>query len=272
MFKLPSALLAHRLAARVSMILILAVSSFHAAPVWSATPEEPPLGIPKKKVALVIDDFGNHMSGTEEMLRLSVPFTVAVMPFLPTTKEDAEKAHAQGLDVIIHMPMEPVRGKRSWLGPGAITTDLSDEEIRSRVRAATEDVPYAVGMNNHMGSKATADPRVMRIVLEVCKEKGLFFLDSRTSARSVVGPISAELGVRTASNQLFLDEVYTYKHIHRQLDRFKKHLNGHETCIMIGHVGPPGPKTAQALKSTLPRLHNVEFVPVSSLTKVPEAR
>jgi uncharacterized protein len=219
-----------------------------------------------QKAAIVIDDFGNHMSGTKEMMELPVPFTAAVMPFLPSSKEDAELAHAHGADVIIHLPMEPVKGKKSWLGPGAITTDLPDEEIRNRVVAAVENVPYAVGMNNHMGSKATADPRVMRIVLEVCKERNLFFLDSRTSSKSVVGKLAAELGVRTVSNHLFLDEVYTFEHIHKQIGRFKKHLHDHGNCVAIGHVGPPGKKTAQLLKKELPELiGQVEFVPISAL-------
>src|SRR4051812_35648497 len=78
-----------------------------------------------KKIAVVIDDLGNDMLGTPEMMELSLPFAAAVMPFMPTTKRDAEWAHRLGHEVLIHMPMEPVRGKKSWLGPGAITADLS---------------------------------------------------------------------------------------------------------------------------------------------------
>lgn len=232
----------------------------------SSVPLPPAQQQHRKKAAIVIDDFGNQMQGTEEMMKLPVPFTAAIMPFLPTTKQDAELAHDHGVDVIVHLPMEPVKGKRSWLGPGAITTDLSDEEIRKRVIAAVEDVPYAVGMNNHMGSKATADPRVMRIVLTVCKERGLFFLDSRTSSKSVVGKLCAELGVKTASNHLFFDEVYTMEHITKQVEVFKKHVDKHDACIAIGHVGPPGKKTAFILQKKLPDLASkVEFVPVSSM-------
>lgn len=129
----------------------------------------------KKELAIVIDDFGNNMKGTEEMLNLPVPITAAIMPFLSTTERDARMAHEKGHEVIVHLPMEPKKGKKSWLGPGAITTDLSDEEIRKRVEQAIESVPYAVGMNHHMGSKATEDERVMRIVLSVCKDIELYF-------------------------------------------------------------------------------------------------
>ena len=84
---------------------------------------------------------------------------------MPTTKQDAELAHKLGNDVIVHMPMEPNRGKPEWLGPGGIMTKLSDEEIRKRVEDAIHEVPFAIGMNNHMGSKVTADERVMSMVL-----------------------------------------------------------------------------------------------------------
>ncbi len=131
-----------------------------------------PLPAHQKELAIVIDDLGNDMKGTEEILHLPVTLTLAIMPFLPSTKADAENARRFGHEVIVHLPMEPVSGKASWLGPGAILTSLSNEEIRSRVEKAIGDVPYAVGVNHHMGSKATADERVMRIVLEVCKEGG----------------------------------------------------------------------------------------------------
>ncbi|MEH6940223.1 divergent polysaccharide deacetylase family protein, partial [Bacillus sp. JJ664] len=148
---------------------------------------------PNHKVAIVIDDFGNNMKGTEQMLSLPIPLTVAVMPFLPSTQKDASTAHSRGYEVIVHLPMEPRTGMASWLGPNAITSNLSDLEIRRRVVAAIDDVPYAIGMNNHMGSKATSDERVMRIVLSVCKERGLFFLDSKTNYWSIVSKIAKEL-------------------------------------------------------------------------------
>lgn len=219
-----------------------------------------------KKVAIVIDDFGNDMAGTKEILDLPIPLTIAVMPFLPTTKRDAEWAHQKGHEVFVHLPMEPVRGKKSWLGPGAITADLSDDEVRKRVHAAIDDVPYAIGMNNHMGSKITADPRIMRIILEVCKERNLTYLDSKTTSKSVVGKIARELNVPLIENHIFLDEVYRTSHISKQMNILQKHLQNHDKCIAIGHVGPPGLKTAAVLKAKIPILQgDAQFVPVSEL-------
>jgi polysaccharide deacetylase 2 family uncharacterized protein YibQ len=223
----------------------------------------------KKRVAIVIDDFGNNMDGTTEMMALQVQFTAAVMPFLPTTHRDAEWAHSLGHDVIVHLPMEPIRGLSRWLGPGAIMTSLSDAEIRTRVNAAIDDVPYAVGMNNHMGSKATADPRVMKVVLEVCHDRGLFFLDSRTNYKSVVTKLADQLEVRTLDNHIFLDDQYTSQHINKQVALIKTYLLKHDECVVIGHVGPSGQKTAAALNQASRNLTDkLEFVSLLQMLSV----
>ena len=223
-----------------------------------------------RRVAVVIDDFGSAMNGTEEILSLPIPITAAVMPFLPTTRRDAEEAHRKGHEVIVHLPMEPIRGKRSWLGPGAITTDLSDEEIRKRVNAAIDDVPHARGMNNHMGSKATADPRVMRIVMDVCRERELYFLDSRTSPRSQAAAEAERVGVPLVDNDLFLDEVYSASHVYNQLRKLAVRIDRQTDTIVIGHVGPPGLVTAAALRSAIPKLQDdAAFVRVSDMLPEP---
>jgi polysaccharide deacetylase 2 family uncharacterized protein YibQ len=206
------------------------------------------------RVAIVIDDFGNDMKGTEEILHLPVKLTIAVMPFLSTTKQDAELAHELGHEVILHLPMEPVKGKRSWLGPGAITTDLSNKEIAKRVYAAIDAVPYAVGINNHMGSKVTADERVMRIILGICKERHLYYLDSKTSRKSVISKIATELSVPYLENELFFDEVYTTNHIVKQTNQLIRKIEVDDSIIAIGHVGIAGEKTASVLKQYIPAL------------------
>ncbi|CAN7570281.1 divergent polysaccharide deacetylase family protein [Paenibacillus sp. LjRoot56] len=246
-------------------VLIANPSFTHAEP--DVIPQQP-AGAITKKVAIVIDDFGNNMEGTAEMLKLPIPFTVAVMPFLPSTKQDAQLAHDRGLEVILHLPMEPVRGKKSWLGPGAITTDLSSEEIHKRIVAAIDDVPYAIGINNHMGSKATADERVMKILIEICKERNLILLDSRTTPKSLIGKIADSRGVPHADNQLFFDDLYTYSHINKQMVRLKKLIHEKDEVIAIGHVGPPGKKTAHVIHEAIPSIQKeATFVPISQMVK-----
>ncbi|WP_168120745.1 divergent polysaccharide deacetylase family protein [Paenibacillus sp. HB172176] len=221
-----------------------------------------------RTIAIVIDDFGNGMKGTEEMLKLPIAFTAAIMPFMPTTQKDAEAVHKLGHDIIVHMPMEPNKGLKSWLGPGALTVDLNDEEIRNRVEDAIANVPYAIGMNNHMGSKVTADERVMRIVLKVCKEHGMFFLDSRTTFKTVIPKIADELGVPYLSNNVFLDDVYTASHVSKQVELLKKHIDEHDQSISIGHVGPPGMITSAALKQNIPSMKSkASFVRLSDMVR-----
>ncbi|WP_261800029.1 divergent polysaccharide deacetylase family protein [Paenibacillus sp. PAMC21692] len=246
-----------RAAAVLSMTLAITAAlhpSTLAAAVDQPSESLQPSDRAEKTVSIVIDDFGNGMAGTEEMLKLPVKITAAVMPFLSTTKKDAEAAYKLGHDVLIHMPMEPKYGKKNWLGPGAITADLSDAEVRERVEAAIVDVPHAVGMNNHMGSKITADERIMRIVLTVCKERGLFFLDSKTNYRSVVSKLAQEIGLPVLENNVFLDDVYTAEHISRQVNVIRKHMETHNRTITIGHVGSPGLKTAAVLQQSIPGL------------------
>ncbi|MFC0270533.1 divergent polysaccharide deacetylase family protein [Metabacillus herbersteinensis] len=206
----------------------------------------------KNHVAIVIDDFGNGMKGTEDILSLPIPLTVAVMPFLSTTERDANLAFQKGHEVIIHLPMEPLHGKKSWLGPGAITTDLSDEEIKRRVTKAIDAVPHAVGMNNHMGSKVTADERVMRIILSICQERGLYYLDSKTNGKSVVPKVAKELGVPFLENELFFDEQYTTSHIIKQANLLIDKINVDQEVIAIGHVGIAGEKMATVLEEYVP--------------------
>ena len=123
-----------------------------------------------------------------------------------------------------------------------------------KLNAAIDDVPHIVGINNHMGSKATSDERVMRIVLGACKERGLYYLDSKTSGKSVVAEIATELGVPYLENELFFDEIYTTNHIVKQANKLIKKIDEQDSIIAIGHVGVVGEKTASVLKQYIPTL------------------
>jgi uncharacterized protein len=220
------------------------------------------------RVALIIDDFGNGMRGTEEMFALPVKLTVAVMPFLPTTRADAIRAHKRGDDVLLHLPMEPRQGKPEWLGPGAVLANMSDEEVRERVEAALDNVPYAIGINNHMGSRVTGDERVMGIVLSVCRERGLVFVDSKTSNRSVAGKLAQEMGLPRVENQVFLDDTYTVPYVLKQMRRVHEQALKSRYCISIGHVGIQGKETAAGIRAGLEEMKDsVEFVGISDLVE-----
>jgi polysaccharide deacetylase 2 family uncharacterized protein YibQ len=224
-----------------------------------------------KSAAIVIDDFGSNMQGTKEMFELPIVFTAAIIPFQPTTKRDAEWAHRTGNEVIVHLPMEAKGGGRRWLGNNAITSDLSDDEVRKRVNEAIDDVPFAVGLNNHMGSKITGDERIMKIVLQVCRERGLYFLDSKTNYFSVSRKIAEQVGVRFAENRIFLDDVQSVSRITKQMRKIGVYLEDHDGCVAIGHVGLlGGKKTAQVILGEAAAMKaKIDFVPASQLAQIP---
>ncbi|WP_433923148.1 divergent polysaccharide deacetylase family protein [Paenibacillus taichungensis] len=222
----------------------------------------------RKRMAIIIDDAGNDMKGTSEILATPVKLTLAVMPFLPTTKKDAIAAHEKGMDVIVHMPMEPKKGRPEWLGPGAITSNLTDEEVRERVEKAIDEVPYAVGMNNHMGSKITSDKRIMSIVLDVCRERGLFFVDSRTNFRSVVGELAITKNMPPVGNDIFLDDHNSKQQIRKQMDLAAQRALAKDVCVVIGHVGHTGLNTSAIVHESVSRLKDqIEFVGISDLVR-----
>lgn len=220
----------------------------------------------RSKVVIIIDDFGNGMKGTEEMFSLPIKLTVAVMPFLSTSVQDATRAHKRGDDVLLHLPMEPRQGNPKWLGPGAILANMSDEEVRQKVEAALDNVPYAIGINNHMGSKVTSDERVMSVILSVCKERGLFFVDSKTNYRSVAGKMAYQMGLPRVENNIFLDDTHTASHVLKQMGLVKGLAKDQRYCITIGHVGVFGKETAAGIRSGVEELKDsVDFIGISDL-------
>lgn len=225
----------------------------------------------KGYIILIIDDFGNHGDGTDEMIDLNIPITAAVMPFVPYSFEDAKAAHNANLEVILHLSMEPNIGKKEWLGPRGITCDLSNDDIKTIIYDGLDEVKYAVGINNHMGSKATQDEKVMSAILEVAKEKNLFFVDSKTSPDSVASKIACNLSVPCFTRDVFLDGTKDTNHIRKQILKLGDIALKKGYAIGIGHVGIEGGKpTAQAIKSVYPLLtkKGIRFITVTQLMDI----
>jgi polysaccharide deacetylase 2 family uncharacterized protein YibQ len=258
----------------LAAVLIYAMIPMRVEALVADPVPDAPKSVKLKPAAIVIDDFGSNMQGTKEMFELPIVFTAAIIPFQPTTKRDAEWAHRTGNEVIVHLPMEAKGGGRRWLGNNAITSDLTDEEVRKRVNEAIDDVPYAVGLNNHMGSKITGDKRIMKIVLQVCRERGLFFLDSKTNYFSVGKQVAEQIGVRYVENRIFLDDVQSVNRIKKQMKKIGIYLEEHGECVAIGHVGlRGGKKTAEVIrKEASAMMAEIDFVPVSQLTDIPGER
>lgn len=201
--------------------------------------ERPPM------IALVIDDLGDHPVFAKNLTELPFPVTMAVLPNRPRTRYAADLAAEHGLDVILHQPMQPSTYPRINPGPGAVFTDMDDQRVIRQVSENLAQLPNVVGMNNHMGSAFTEDAQGMAAVMSVLKAKGLFFLDSVTSAKSSAPAVARQAGVPLYRRSVFLDNVRNVRAILGQLKNTERVALKNGRAIAIGH---PYSETMEALK------------------------
>jgi len=219
------------------------------------------------KIAIVIDDFGIDNPGTQQMLELGIPITAAIMPNLLYSQKEAELLHNLGYEIIIHMPIESKNGRPEWLGPGALTTNLSPQELRTRLDHSVEQITYAVGISNHMGSKGTENPKIVEAIVETAKEHNLIILDSRTSESTILAQEAKKAGVISGTRDVFLDNSADLNSIKKQIRLLIAKAKTSGKAIGIGHVGPQGPNTARAIREMLPEMsaQGIQVVPLSEL-------
>jgi polysaccharide deacetylase 2 family uncharacterized protein YibQ len=217
------------------------------------------------RLALVIDDFGYSSDTIASFAAMPVPVTFAVLPYRPHSNEAASKALSSGHQVMLHLPMEPLSAAEQSEA-STITVAMSDQEIRDMTAKAIKAVPGLVGVNNHQGSRATADSRVMRAALAVIKANNLFFVDSRTSGNSVAADTARQAGLRTGSNDIFLDGQNDVEYIRGQLWAAARIAARNGSAIAIGHARPA---TAVALREAIPELEaaGIKFVFASQLVR-----
>lgn len=188
-------------------------------------------------IAVVIDDAGYSLEQLQPFLEFPGPITLSVLPNLPHSRESARRIAEAGKELLLHLPMEALNGNDP--GPGAIRTSHSEQEIRSLLEASFSQVPQAVGMNNHMGSRATADERVMNVVMDYLSSKQRFFLDSRTTAASVAAAAAAAHEVPFLERNVFLDNEPRTEAIRQALENGIEAARKQGYAIMIGHVSNP---------------------------------
>ena len=201
------------------------------------------------RLAIIIDDCGQWLDTERGFIALSAPLTLSVLPHVRFGTQIAREADAAGKGVMLHLPMEPLSGADP--GPGRITVAMSDDAITAQVRDDLASVPLATGVNNHEGSRATADDRVMRAVTSVLAERRLFFIDSRTGTASVALRDAGAAGIPTAGRDVFLDNVADVDATEAQLRRAAHLAKSQGSAIAIGH---PRPTTLTAVRALLPEL------------------
>lgn len=217
------------------------------------------------RVALVMDDMGESLEALEVLLALKHPVTVAVIPETPLAAETARRAHEGGLEVILHLPLESLNNHDASGGSdGLLTTDMTAEQIETGFQEALAGVPFAVGVNNHMGSRFTTEPESIRLLLGAVKRAGLFFLDSRTTAQSVAYVEARKLRVPAAERDVFLDADEDRGRIRGRLVELFRTARQRGSAVGICH---PFPETLEVLRTSFGELeaYGLEAVPLSRL-------
>ncbi|HEX9689363.1 MAG TPA: divergent polysaccharide deacetylase family protein [Thermoanaerobaculia bacterium] len=235
-----------------------------ALPSAPTRPPEPSARAVEGRIAIVIDDLGNDREALERIARWPFAVAGAVLPELPGSADAARRLAASGKEVLLHLPMEPDGYPQVRPGPGVVLRSDSDEKIAQTVVGDLATVPGAVGVNNHMGSAATADPRVMRAVVRVLAERGLFLLDSRTTEATVARRVADEAALPVVSRRVFLDVEPTASAVEQSFRELIRSAKKDRTALAIGH---PHPATLALLERELPRLgeRGVKLVQVKEL-------
>lgn len=201
-------------------------------------------------IAIVIDDMGLDRSRTARIAALPAPLTLAWLPYARDLREQASAARARGHEQMLHMPMEPVSPSHNP-GPGALSLSLGRSDLQARLRAALATYDFYVGLNNHMGSRFTVERAGMELVMQMVKESGLAFLDSRTAAGSIADTVAQEMAVPSAVRHVFLDDVDDIDSVRTQLAESERLARRQGFVIAIGH---PHENTILALAQWLPTL------------------
>jgi hypothetical protein len=216
------------------------------------------------RVAIIVDDGGYGGEAAEMILGLDHALTISVLPYTPRGMELAERASRLGFEVMLHMPMENLSD--TLRHEGQLNVGMGDGEILRLTRSALAQVPHAAGINNHTGSKYTADAAAMRSFLNVVRDTGMYFVDSGTTADSIAYQTAREMGIPSAARTVFLDNEDDPALIRARFDELVRSAQTQGEAIGICHFRP---HTARVLAETVPQLSSmgVQLVPASELTR-----
>lgn len=217
------------------------------------------------RVAVVIDDLGDHLAHGQRTVDLPGPVTCSVLPHTPHARRLAEACHRSGKEVMLHLPMQAKNGADR--GPGGVDIDMDRPAVEQAVRRDLDAVPHACGVNNHMGSLYTRHPGNLRWVMDSLRDQGdYYFVDSRTTPRSVAEQIAREAGVPATRRHVFLDHDRDPEVIRHHFRRLVRHARRHGYGLAIGH---PYPETLAVLEEMLPELARagIKLVPASRLVE-----
>jgi polysaccharide deacetylase 2 family uncharacterized protein YibQ len=217
-------------------------------------------------ISIIIDDMGKTLDVGRRALGLPGPVACAFLPYAPYTRELATAAHAGGKEVMLHLPMDSVDGRR--LDAGAVTLNMTQREFTAVLASSLAAVPYVQGVNNHMGSLLTRHPgHMLWLMQELQRHAPLFFVDSRTTVATVARQVAYESGIPNTERNVFLDNELDTRELDYQYDRLLRLARKHGSAVAIGH---PHAQTLAMLERRLPGLHRqgVELVPVATVIQL----
>lgn len=218
----------------------------------------------KAKIAIVLDDWGYNLTNLHYLDEINEPMTLAVLPNLGYSKQVAKQGQNKGCEIILHLPMQP--HEKYNLEKNTILTSMDESTIKRILTSDLDNLVYAKGASNHMGSLGTENPRVMAIILSELKKKNLYFLDSFVSHRSVVLDLAAKIHVKCARRNVFLDNKLDADYIKEQLKQLKDKADTNGYAIGIGHDRKV---TLEAIKAVIPqwKKEGYRFVRVSEIVE-----
>jgi polysaccharide deacetylase 2 family uncharacterized protein YibQ len=212
-------------------------------------------------IAIVIDDLGNSEERLDHVLSIDAPLSLSFLSYAAGLPEMVDRARLKGHEILVHLPMEPLDGDVD-AGIKALTTGMSSDELVQAIDWHLSRMHGYVGFNNHMGSKLTADTDRMNLVIKAAKDRGLIFLDSRTTDRTVAGDMARAAGVPTLDRDIFLDNQVNETAILAQLARAEEIARIQGSAVVIAH---PYALTVDLLQKWLPGLDDIQIVPLSAL-------
>ena len=248
---------------------IAKIPTFEIYPKKEIPPEKKPIKPPppeKKQlplVAIIIDDLGYDKKIAEKFSRLHANITFSILPHSPFQDSIARLSKDKGLETMLHLPMEPIEYPNVDPGPGTLLTSMTPDQLIRQLKDNLKAVPHAKGVNNHMGSKMTAESSQMYQIFSILKKRGLYFVDSRTSPKTLCKPSARLLQIPFAQRDVFLDHQQEARFIRKQVKELIRIARRNGYAVGIGH---PHSTTYKVLREMLPELNKaVQLVPVSKI-------
>jgi polysaccharide deacetylase 2 family uncharacterized protein YibQ len=230
-----------------------------SVPIKPKSEDLPPSVLPK--LAIIIDDVGYDLNIIEKFLELSGPLTFALLPKAPYNAYTIRAARAKNFEIMLHLPMEPKEYPKVNPGPGVLLTSMNPDQLIAQLTENISEIPNLRGVNNHMGSKMTSSSSQMRQIFTILKKRGLFFIDSRTSADTICRSSAKLLKISFAERDVFIDHFPEPRFIRQQIDKLIQRTKKNGQAVGIAH---PHIITFDVLRQVLPKIKKeVQLVPAS---------